>query len=233
VFTGPSVSGEARAFSIVALVDPGVFALGSWPAEKSAISSLPMLPAAAFPALMWAVSLIAAFVAAELLVTRHIRDLRGAIMRFARGHRVATRLDMSLAPGEIRDTTEAFVQMTPALLARHSRNGGGVQPACPGRRSEEGACNGKNTEQTRRGTPPLRRQQLAARPAKWRGRTGPGRGRPAIAGARTAALAGWPPWRRRPGQLRRRGTGGPGPWRHRSGRAQTRRARLWLRLRWQ
>lgn len=116
IFTGPSVSGEARAFSIVSLVDTGIFALGSWPAADSAISGLPMLPAAAFPALMWAVSLVAAFVAAELLVTRHIRDLRAAIMRFARGHRAATELDMSLAPGEIRDASEAFVQMTHTIL---------------------------------------------------------------------------------------------------------------------
>lgn len=116
MFTGPSISGGARAFSVVSLVDPGLFALGSLPAQSSALSALPALPATAFPALMWAVSLVAAFVAAELLVTRHIRDLRAAIMRFAQGHRAAAGLDMSLAPGEIRDATEAFVQMTQTIL---------------------------------------------------------------------------------------------------------------------
>jgi hypothetical protein len=70
---------------------------------------------AVFPALMRAVSLVVAFVAAELLVTRHIRDLRAAIMRFAQGHRASTDPDMSLAPGEIRDATEAFVQLTETI----------------------------------------------------------------------------------------------------------------------
>jgi two-component system, sensor histidine kinase PdtaS len=112
-FSGRARSGEDRAFSVVGLSDQGLFAIGSWPAQDPAIS---ILPAAAFPALMWAVSLIAAFVAAELLVTRHIRDLRVAIMRFARGHRAATGLDMTGAPSEIRDTSDAFVQMTHMIL---------------------------------------------------------------------------------------------------------------------
>ena len=116
VFRGLSGSAEPRAFSVVSLADPGLFALGSRPVVSSALSLLPGLPAAAFPALMWAVSLVAAFLAAELLVTRHIRDLRAAIMRFAQGHRASTDLDMSLAPGEIRDATEAFVQLTETIL---------------------------------------------------------------------------------------------------------------------
>ena len=116
VFRGLSGSAEPRAFSVVSLADPGLFALGSRPAVSSAQSLLPGLPAAAFPALMWAVSLVAAFLAAELLVTRHIRDLRAAIMRFAQGHRALSDLDMSLAPGEIRDATEAFVQLTETIL---------------------------------------------------------------------------------------------------------------------
>lgn len=116
VFRGPSGTGGTRTFSVVSLVDPGLFALGSRPVVSSALSALPGLPAATFPALMWAVSLVAAFLAAELLVTRHIRDLRAAIMRFAQGHRASTDLDMSLAPGEIRDATEAFVQLTETIL---------------------------------------------------------------------------------------------------------------------
>ena len=36
-------------------------------------------------------------------------------MRFAQGHRAPTDLDMSLAPGEIRDATEAFVQLTETI----------------------------------------------------------------------------------------------------------------------
>jgi two-component system, sensor histidine kinase PdtaS len=36
-------------------------------------------------------------------------------MRFAQGHRAPTDLDMSLAPGEIRDATEAFVRLTETI----------------------------------------------------------------------------------------------------------------------
>ena len=36
-------------------------------------------------------------------------------MRFAQGHRAPTDLDMSLAPGDIRDATEAFVQLTETI----------------------------------------------------------------------------------------------------------------------
>lgn len=116
VFRSESMASNTRTFSVVSLVDPGLFALGSRPAVASALSILPGLPAAAFPALMWAVSLVVAFLAAELLVTRHIRDLRAAIMRFAQGHRAPADIDMSLAPGEIRDAAEAFVRLTETIL---------------------------------------------------------------------------------------------------------------------
>jgi len=116
VFRGPSASAGPRVFAVVSLGDPGLYALGSRPVVSSALSFLPGLPAAAFPALMWAVSLVAAFLAAEVLVTRHIRDLRAAIMRFAQGHRAPSDLDMSFAPGEIRDATKAFVQLTETIL---------------------------------------------------------------------------------------------------------------------
>ena len=36
-------------------------------------------------------------------------------MRFAQGHRAPTDLDMSRAPGEIRDASEAFVQLTETI----------------------------------------------------------------------------------------------------------------------
>ncbi len=116
VVFGRAASGEDRAFSVVSLSDPGLFAMGSWPLQNPLVSQLPTLPALAFPVLMWVVSLIAAFVAAERLVTRHIRDLQVAIMRFASGHRAESALDMSKAPTEIRDASDAFVQMTHTIL---------------------------------------------------------------------------------------------------------------------
>ena len=71
-FTAPSQGGGRRAYSLVRLVDGELFALGSWPVDAPGIVTIRALPAMAFPLLMWLVSLVAAWAAAETLVTRHM-----------------------------------------------------------------------------------------------------------------------------------------------------------------
>ncbi|MEN9411540.1 MAG: hypothetical protein RL216_3514 [Pseudomonadota bacterium] len=115
-FSATSRSGELRSYAIVELVPGEVFALGSRPQERTGLSVLRSLPPLILPALMWAVSLVAAWVAAEQLVTRHIRRLRRAILDFADGSRIVRPLPMQGAPQEIRDTAEAFARMTTAIL---------------------------------------------------------------------------------------------------------------------
>ncbi|AWB50513.1 histidine kinase (plasmid) [Gemmobacter aquarius] len=115
-FTATSEGGGERVYSLVRLVEGELFALGTWPAERRGLAAMNALPPLVMPALMWAMSLIAAWIAAEMLVTRHIRRLRSAIRDFAGGNRVVRPLDMKTAPREIRDATEAFQRMTDAIL---------------------------------------------------------------------------------------------------------------------
>lgn len=116
-FSAMSRSGELTSYAIVELVPDAVYAIGSRPQDRAGFSVLQSVPPLALPALMWAISLGAAWLAAERLVTRHIRRLRRAILDFADGSRIVRPLPMQGAPQEIRDTAEAFVRMTTAILS--------------------------------------------------------------------------------------------------------------------
>lgn len=115
-FTESAMSGTDRSYSLVPVVEDELFALGTWPEERMEFSFLRSLPPLVLPALMWAISLLAAWFAAEKLVARHIRQLRRAILDFADGSRSVRDLPMQTAPQEIRDTAEAFARMTTAIL---------------------------------------------------------------------------------------------------------------------
>lgn len=115
-FTADSAGGAGRAYSLVRLVEGELFALGTWPEERSGLVALRALPPLLFPALMWSISLIAAWFAAEVLVAQHIRRLRSAITDFAGGNRVVRALDLRHAPKEIREAGEAFGKMTDSIL---------------------------------------------------------------------------------------------------------------------
>ncbi|HQU68782.1 MAG TPA: sensor histidine kinase [Albidovulum sp.] len=115
-FTAPDTSGIARSFSVIKLSDVNIFALGSWPAEADTFSFVRNIPAIVFPLLMWAACLVAAWLAAENLVTTYIRRLRRAITHFAGGNREVIKLDMTGAPLEIREVSDSFEQMTETIL---------------------------------------------------------------------------------------------------------------------
>lgn len=115
-FTGDDTSGTERSFAVMKFADADLFALGSWPTTPTTVSIFRNLPAVVFPLLMWAACLIAAWLAAENLVTTHIRRLRRAIMGFSDGRRRVEKLDMRHAPREIREVAEAFEQMTDTIL---------------------------------------------------------------------------------------------------------------------
>ncbi len=115
VYGSAAATGQQRAYSIIELGGRDLIAFGSWPASGNGTAASPV--AVALPAaLMWLGSLVLAVLAAEVLVARHIRELRRAIMQFAGGQRTIRPLDLSLAPHEIRDTAAAFVSMTDIIL---------------------------------------------------------------------------------------------------------------------
>ena len=120
-FSGATRAGPDRAFSVAELVEGRLYALGSWPAEVAFVDGQQLIPVALFPALMWAVCLLAAWVAGETLVTGHIRRLRTAITAFAGGNRKIEPLNLRHAPPELRDTAEAFQRMTQTILQDEAR----------------------------------------------------------------------------------------------------------------
>ena len=115
-FTAESMLGTQRVYSVVPLIDQNLYALGTWPGEGNRVAALDAVPAAVFPGLMWAASLIVAWLAAGQLVTRHIRTLRGAIAAFAGGDRAVRKIDVQNAPLELRQLSDAFVRMTDTIL---------------------------------------------------------------------------------------------------------------------
>jgi two-component sensor histidine kinase len=115
-FTGRSNQGLERVYSVVPLIEENLYALGTWPGEGNRIQAMDALPAAMFPALMWTASLIVGWLAAGQLVTRHIYRLRGAITAFAGGDRAVRPIDVSGAPLELRQLSDAFMQMTHTVL---------------------------------------------------------------------------------------------------------------------
>lgn len=115
-FTARSVNGLERVYSVVPLIEQNLYALGTWPGEGNRFRAMDTLPAAMFPAMMWAASLIVGWLAAGQLVTRHVRRLRGAISAFAGGDRAVRPIDVSGAPMELRQLSDAFVRMTDTIL---------------------------------------------------------------------------------------------------------------------
>jgi two-component sensor histidine kinase len=115
-FTARSVNGLERVYSVVPLIEQNLYALGTWPGESNTFRAMDTLPAAMFPALMWAASLIVGWLAAGQLVTQHVRRLRGAISAFAGGDRAVRPIDVSGAPMELRELSDAFVRMTDTIL---------------------------------------------------------------------------------------------------------------------
>jgi two-component system, sensor histidine kinase PdtaS len=65
--------------------------------------------------LMWVVGLLGAGLAAEFLVTRHVRKLNRAIVGFARGDRRLLALDLKDAPFELDELASAYSSMTESI----------------------------------------------------------------------------------------------------------------------
>jgi two-component sensor histidine kinase len=115
-FIAPSVAGAKRIYSLNSLIPGRVLALGSWPDKRNRIEMINAHSPLIVPAATWAACLVAAWIAAEFMVTRHMRRLRGAISAFSQGDRRIDGLDLTYAPREIRQAAEAFGQMTETIL---------------------------------------------------------------------------------------------------------------------
>ncbi len=115
-FTATSKAGDSRIFAVFPLVEDTIYAIGSWPIIVAGGPLSLWVSPYLMPAMMWLASLLVAMLAAERLVTRHVRSLRKSITGFAAGsHRVAD-LNMGDAAVEIRDVGEAYLKMTDTIL---------------------------------------------------------------------------------------------------------------------
>jgi two-component system, sensor histidine kinase PdtaS len=66
--------------------------------------------------LMWLAGLVTSGIAADLLVTRHIRTLNRSIVTFSRGDRRLQAIDLRNAPVEIEELAEAYMTMTESVI---------------------------------------------------------------------------------------------------------------------
>ncbi|SOB99261.1 sensor histidine kinase [Rhodobacter maris] len=116
-FLDRAADGRRRAFAVVPISEGDLYLLASWPADTLDDEGLlANWPPFAFPFLMWAASLMVAWLAAEGQVLRHVRALRVSITAFARGDRRIRPLSMRGAPLELRDVARAHEHMTEAVL---------------------------------------------------------------------------------------------------------------------
>ncbi|MHA6323834.1 sensor histidine kinase [Roseivivax sp. CAU 1753] len=116
-FLARSGDGRERIFVVVSIVPDLIYAVSIWPEDSPELSALQAGTfAKALPLIMWAASVIVAYLAVNRLVIRHIRTLRFQMRSFARDRRLpahTTSSDMAL---ELRDMENDFLQMSDSIL---------------------------------------------------------------------------------------------------------------------
>ncbi|SEL36584.1 hypothetical protein SAMN05444413_10893 [Roseivivax marinus] len=116
-FLAMSADGEERIFALAPIVPDLVWALSAWPEDSSAATTLGTSGfTRSLPLVMWAASIIVAYLAVNRLVIRHIRTLRHQMRSFARDRRVPAQSasgDMAL---ELRDMENDFLRMADSIM---------------------------------------------------------------------------------------------------------------------
>ncbi|MHA7874554.1 sensor histidine kinase [Roseivivax sp.] len=116
-FLARSGSGQDYIYAIVNIVPDLAYAMSVWPTDSPKVNALQAgAYTKALPLLMWAASVIVAYLAVNRLVIRHIRTLRYQMRSFARDRRLPAQSsgqDMAL---ELRDMENDFLQMSDSIL---------------------------------------------------------------------------------------------------------------------
>jgi len=115
-FRAVSKNGDSRIYTVFPVIENTIFAIGSWSGVASAGPLGLRISPYLFPVLMWLVSLLVAVLAAERLITRHIRVLRTSIIAFASGNHRVRDIDIPNAAVEIRDVTESYLKLADTIL---------------------------------------------------------------------------------------------------------------------
>ncbi|MBY6006503.1 sensor histidine kinase [Salipiger bermudensis] len=116
-FAARSVDGDTLVYAAAPLVPGMVYALGIWSPDNAEAEAITVNGIAkALPLLMWAASVIVAFLAVNRLVIRHIKRLSRRMRIFARTRRIPehrTHLEM---PAELAEMEDDFLDMADAIL---------------------------------------------------------------------------------------------------------------------
>ena len=121
-FKARSADGATRIFAVSPLVPGLVYALSIWPEDSSAANAVQVNEfAKLLPFLMWAASVIVAFLAINRLVIRHVRTLSQQMRNFARNRRVPQEVAGDEMALELRDMESDFLHMADAILQDEAR----------------------------------------------------------------------------------------------------------------
>lgn len=116
-FLARGADGEERIYALAPVVPDLVYALSIWPQDSSAATTLGTSGfARALPLIMWAASVIVAYLAVNRLVIRHIRTLRYQMRSFARDRRVPAQSSASDMALELRDMENDFLHMADSIM---------------------------------------------------------------------------------------------------------------------
>ena len=101
---------------MVPIVPGRLYAMGSWPRAMAELDLGSSLSPLILPVAMWVASLFVAWFATNRLVVRHIAALRQSMGLFASGSRTVVKPGTESAPVEIREVSDAYLQMTETIL---------------------------------------------------------------------------------------------------------------------
>ncbi|MGB0497435.1 MAG: sensor histidine kinase [Rubricella sp.] len=117
VFTGHSADGVEHYYIAVPIVPGAAYTLAVWSTRGlGVVSPGAALPVWLFPLVMWAMSLVVAYIAVQRLVIRHVRLLGSQMRRFARNRRLPPAGGSPGMSQELRSMEEDFHAMAASLL---------------------------------------------------------------------------------------------------------------------
>lgn len=105
-----------RLYTLVPIVKGYLYALATWPEDSEINDSFYLNDPSLFPALMWFASLIVAWMATSMYVSKHVIRLRKSMLAFGKSRRVPNASEFDAAPNEIRDLADSFIGMTDRVL---------------------------------------------------------------------------------------------------------------------
>ena len=120
VFQAADASGRVMTYAIVPIVERNLYLMSSFLPEPSSVLNESGVSAYVPTVLMWLAGLCVAALAAERLVTRHVRTLTRAFVTFARGDRRLEPIDLQSAPAELTELAGAYGAMTESIVRQEA-----------------------------------------------------------------------------------------------------------------